>query len=77
VVYHDASGRLDTRLVSRDEEPLLVLAWPGVEWGFDVDGELFRLAAEALRRLVYAPLQSIAYSMLHPPPDERDYASRS
>lgn len=54
LTYRDATGRTDSRLLYRDDEPHLEIVAPGPRWSFDGDGNLFKLAAEAQRiRLAY------------------------
>lgn len=54
VVYRDAAGKLDQTLVLREREGSLEAVQAGNAWSFEADGELVRLATEALRiRLAY------------------------
>ena len=49
VVYRTADGVVDTRLLSRSDEPRLSIAAVERHWTLDADGELFKLASEARR----------------------------
>ena len=49
VVYRAADGAVDSRLLSRSDEPRLSLTTAERRWTLDADGELFKLASEARR----------------------------
>jgi hypothetical protein len=49
LVFKDTSGKVDTRLLYRDDEATLEVVAAGRSWAFDGDGALFRLVAEAHR----------------------------
>jgi SNF2 family DNA or RNA helicase len=49
LTYRDDGGRVDHQLLYRADEPRLELEVTSRAWTFDADGELFRLASEALR----------------------------
>ena len=49
LTYRDQSCNLSEGLVYRDQEADLNILKQGLNWSFDADGELFRLAAEAYR----------------------------
>lgn len=73
LTYRDATGRTDSRLLYRDDEPRLVIVAPGPRWSFDGDGNLFKLAAEAQRiRLAYLfdPMLSVHTSLVEPLPHQ-------
>jgi len=49
VIFEDANGAVQDRLVYRDEEHTFKIASAGQLWSFDADGALLRLVAEAIR----------------------------
>ena len=49
VIFEDANGSVQDRLVYRDEEQLLKIVATGQLWSFDADGELLRLVTETNR----------------------------
>jgi superfamily II DNA or RNA helicase len=49
VIFEDADGSIDRRLVYRDEEHSLQIVSAGRTWSFDADGRLLRLVIEATR----------------------------
>lgn len=49
VVYRMADGAVETRLLSRSDEPRLSITSAEQHWTFDADGQLFKLASEARR----------------------------
>ena len=49
LTYKDAQGRPGNELLYRDRQPTLEVALAGRPWGFDGDGERFRLVSEAYR----------------------------
>lgn len=72
-VIFDAGGRLERRLVYRDDEPSLTLAAGGRPWSFDGDGALLRLVSEAYRiRLawLFDPYLAISTSVIEPLPHQ-------
>lgn len=73
VVYKDSLGHVATELVFRDREPSLVVTEFSPAWNVDLDGELLRLASEALRiRLAYLfdPLLAVHASFIEPLPHQ-------
>jgi len=73
LTYRDEAGRVGEQLLYRDDEPRLELVGPGAVFAFDANGDLFRLASEALRiRLAYLfdPLLAIHTSVLEPLPHQ-------
>src|SRR3954454_2485978 len=73
LVYREDSGHVDQAIVLRDREPSLSLDAPGRAYSFDGDGELFRLAAEALRIRMAArfdPMLAVSTSDLEPLPHQ-------
>ncbi len=73
LTYKDPTGRTDSRLLYRDDEPRLDIVAPGPRWSFDGDGDLFKLAAEAQRiRLAYLfdPMLSVHTSLVEPLPHQ-------
>src|SRR5258708_7590003 len=49
LTYRDDAGRVDHELLYRANEASLAVEAEGRAWSFDADGQLFRLASEALR----------------------------
>jgi len=73
LIYKDASGRLDSRLLYRDDEPSIELVSVGRPWSFDGDGQLFRLVSEAHRiRLahLFDPVLAVHTSLVDPLPHQ-------
>lgn len=73
LTYRDEAGRVEERLVYRDEEPALSLVTAGRAWSFEADGHLFRLASEARRiRLahLFDPMLAVSLSQLIPLPHQ-------
>ena len=73
VVFQNSAGQLNTRLVMRDEEPVLRLAQAGTVWGFDANGDMFRLVSEAYRiRLahLFDPQVAVTTSLVMPLPHQ-------
>lgn len=67
LTYRDSSGRVDERLVYREDEPSLELVAASRAWAFDGDGHLFRLISEARRiQLAYLfdPMLAVHLSQL-------------
>lgn len=73
VVFEDANGAVQDRLVYRDEEHTLTIAAAGRSWSYDADGELLRLVTEA-RRIKLAhhfdPYLAIHTSLVEPLPHQ-------
>jgi superfamily II DNA or RNA helicase len=73
LTYRDDAGRVDHELLYRANEPSLVVEAEGRAWSFDADGQLFRLASEALRiRLahLFDPYLAVHTSNLDPLPHQ-------
>jgi SNF2 family DNA or RNA helicase len=73
VHFEDAQGRVHTRLVYRNEEPILEVEGHGSPWAFDGDGRALRLALEAWRiRLahLFDPYLAIYTSRIDPLPHQ-------
>jgi len=73
VVFTDASGSLQSRLLYRDDEITLAQVQAGRPWSFDGDGELLRLVSEAWRiRLawLFDPYLAITTSVIEPLPHQ-------
>lgn len=73
LTYKDTNGRVDTRLLYRDDEPGLDLVVVGRPWSFDGDGQLFRLVSEAHRiRLahLFDPVLAVHTSVVEPLPHQ-------
>ncbi len=73
VVFMGPSGRLDSRILYRHDEPGLDLASSGRTWTFDGDGHLLRLVSEALRiRLawLFDPYLALSTSKVDPLPHQ-------
>ena len=73
VTYRTGEGRVDERLVYRDDEALLSVAERGRAWSFDGDGDLFRLVSEA-RRIgmahLFDPMLAVHLSRIEPLPHQ-------
>ena len=68
-----ATGRVDSRLLYRDDEAALEVVQHGLPWSFDGDGQLFRLVSEALRiRLahLFDPVLAVHTSLVDPLPHQ-------
>ncbi len=73
LTYKSPSGRVDNRLLYRDEEPRIEVVEQGRPWSFDGDGHLFRLVSEAHRiRLahLFDPLLAVHTSLVEPLPHQ-------
>ena len=73
LTYKDAQGRAGNELLYRDRQPTLEVALAGRPWGFDGDGERFRLVSEAYRiRLahLFDPLLAVHTSLVDPLPHQ-------
>src|SRR3954453_9008208 len=73
LTYRDDGGRVDHELLYRPNESALEIEEEGRAWSFDADGQLFRLASEALRiRLahLFDPYLAVHTSNLDPFPHQ-------
>ena len=73
LTYKSPTGRVDNRLLYRDEEPRIEVIEQGRPWSFDGDGQLFRLVSEAHRiRLahLFDPLLAVHTSLVEPLPQQ-------
>lgn len=73
VVFEDANGAVQNRLVYRDEEHTLKIASAGRSWSYDADGELLRLVTEANRIKLahhFDPYLAIHTSLVEPLPHQ-------
>ena len=73
LTYRDDTGRVDHELLYRSNEAALEIEDEGRAWSFDADGQLFRLASEALRiRLahLFDPYLAVHTSNLDPLPHQ-------
>jgi superfamily II DNA or RNA helicase len=73
VVFADVAGRLDSHLLTRDDEPNLELVDAGRRWSFDGDGELLRLVSEAKRlhlAWLFDPYLAVSTSVIDPLPHQ-------
>jgi hypothetical protein len=73
VIYEDANGGVQERLIYRDEEHTLKIASAGQLWSFDADGALLRLVTEANRIKLahhFDPYLAIHTSMVQPLPHQ-------
>ena len=72
IIFEDANGRVQNRLVYRDEEPTLSIVSTGRAWS-DADGELLRLVTEANRIKLahhFDPYLAIHTSLVQPLPHQ-------
>lgn len=73
VNYRLASGETRERMLFRSDEANLTLAQAGRPWGFDADGEGFKLAAEAYRinlAHLFDPMMAVHTSNVDPLPHQ-------
>lgn len=73
LTYKSASGRVDNRLLYREDERSLELVEIGRPWSFDGDGNKFRLVSEAQRiRLahLFDPVLAVHTSLVEPLPHQ-------
>ena len=73
VTYTEVNGRPRQVVLYRDQESVLEIEESGISWGFNADGELFRLVSEAQRiRMAYLfdPWLAIHLSMVEPLPHQ-------
>jgi SNF2 family DNA or RNA helicase len=73
LTYRDDGGRSDHEILYRDAESRLVIEDEARAWSFDGDGELFRLASEALRinlAHLFDPYLAVHTSNLEPLPHQ-------
>src|SRR5215472_4080010 len=73
LTFKDPAGRVDNRLLYRDDEPRLEVVEHGRPWSFDGDGSLFRLVSEAHRinlAHLFDPLLAIHTSLVDPLPHQ-------
>ena len=73
VIFEDANGAVQDRLVYRDEEHALKIASRGPLWSFDADGSLLRLVTEANRIKLahhFDPYLAIHTSLVQPLPHQ-------
>jgi superfamily II DNA or RNA helicase len=73
LLYKDSTGRINSQLLYRDDEPQLELMQQGLPWSFDGDGNHFRLVSEAHRiRLahLFDPVLAVHTSLVDPLPHQ-------
>lgn len=73
LTYKDVSGRVNSQLLFRDDEPRLEVVEVGRPWSFDGDAAAFRLVAEAHRiRLahLFDPVLAVHTSLVEPLPHQ-------
>jgi SNF2 family DNA or RNA helicase len=73
LTYRDDTGRVDHELLYRANEASLTIEEAGRAWSFDADGNLFRLASEALRielAHLFDPYLAVHTSNLDPLPHQ-------
>ncbi len=74
LTYKTQDGRVDNRLLYREDEATIGLVTEqGRPWGFEADGELFRLVSEAMRiRLahLFDPVLAVHTSLVEPLPHQ-------
>ena len=73
VIFEDPNGKVQDRLVYRDEEQNLRIATAGKFWSFDADGGLLRLVTEANRIKLahhFDPYLAIHTSLVQPLPHQ-------
>src|SRR6266576_3084751 len=73
LTYRDDAGRVDHQLLYRADEAALEVEEVGPSWSFDANGQLFRLASEALRiqlAHLFDPYLAVHTSNLDPLPHQ-------
>lgn len=73
VYYKTADGRLQERMLFRNDEQHLSLAQVGRPWAFDANGDDFKLAAEAYRinlAYLFDPMMAVHTSNVEPLPHQ-------
>ncbi|GIU92728.1 MAG: hypothetical protein KatS3mg011_1634 [Acidimicrobiia bacterium] len=73
VVYRLADGKVEARLLTRQDEARLKLATGEAQWTFDADGDLFKLVSEAQRiRLahLFDPFVGVSAADIDPLPHQ-------
>lgn len=73
VVYRDGRGRVDSRVLYRDDEARLSVEQVGAPWSLDADGALLRLVSEAQRirwAHLFDPYVAVSTSLVEPLPHQ-------
>jgi SNF2 family DNA or RNA helicase len=73
IIFTDAHGTLQQRIVYREDEPSIELVQGGRPWSFDGDGHLLRLVSEAQRihlAWLFDPYLAITTSLVEPLPHQ-------
>jgi len=73
VIFADAKGALQNRILTREDEPSLEVVESARPWSFDADGNLFRLISEARRiqlAWLFDPYVAITSSTVIPLPHQ-------
>jgi SNF2 family DNA or RNA helicase len=73
VIFADAKGVLQNRILTREDEPSLEVVEADRPWSFDADGNLFRLVSEARRiqlAWLFDPYVAITSSTIEPLPHQ-------
>ncbi len=73
VIFADAKGSLQNRILTREDEPSLEVVESERPWSFDADGSLFRLVSEARRiqlAWLFDPYVAITSSTIEPLPHQ-------
>lgn len=73
VIFADAKGALQNRILTREDEPSLEVVESERPWSFDADGSLFRLVSEARRiqlAWLFDPYVAITSSTVIPLPHQ-------
>jgi superfamily II DNA or RNA helicase len=73
VFYKDPAGKADHELLFRDQEDSIEIVEAGANWSFSGDGNLFRIAMEAMRiRMAYLfdPMLAVHTSQVLPLPHQ-------
>lgn len=73
LTYKTSDGRVFNTLIYRDNEPSLEIVEIGRPWGFDGDGDLFRLVSEAHRinlAHLFDPVLAVHTSLVDPLPHQ-------
>jgi SNF2 family DNA or RNA helicase len=73
LTYKTPDGRVANQLLYRDDEPRVEIAETGRPWGFDSDGEMFRLVSEAKRislGYLFDPYLAVTTALVEPLPHQ-------
>jgi superfamily II DNA or RNA helicase len=73
VAYKDSNGKLDSRLLYREDEEKISVGGGSLPWSFDADANMFRLVSEAYRislAHIFDPYLAVNTSIIEPLPHQ-------